>query len=80
MQCIYVFVKSHATSSYLKNKNKINLSIVVVACGLTYECYIDDWRSTVNSEMFGIISFSRIVKDIFATLKGRDLDTIYLNQ
>ena len=38
-------------------------------------------RTTVNSEIFARILFSRIaLKDIFATYKIRDHDMIYLHQ
>ena len=39
------------------------------------------WRITANSKFFASILFSRVVlKDIFVTLKIRDLDMIDLHQ
>ena len=43
--------------------------------------YYSHDRNTVDSEIFAIILFSRIVlKDIFATLKIRDYGMTYLHQ
>ena len=44
-------------------------------------CSILEQDTTVNSKIFATILFSRIVlKDIFAMVKNRDFDMIYLHQ